>query len=341
MMVLVDAMGGDNAPAAIVKGCVDALNTEDDFSVTLIGDRPSIEKVLVNEKYDKNRLFIRHTSEVITNDDSPTKAIRSKPDSSLVVGFNMLKEKEGDVFISAGSSGALLAASVMILKRIKGVERPAVGSVIPTKKGKLLLLDSGLNHTCRSSHYVQFGYLGAAYMKSAFGVENPRVGLINIGTEDEKGTDVVREANVMLRESRLNYVGNIESRDLFDGITDIAVTDGFTGNVVLKLIEGASSFFVGELKSLLFANLKSKMAALMLKKGLDGFKRKIDADVNGGAPILGIDGLVIKSHGSSKARTIKYVVLKAKVLAASSFIEDLKHDFLTVPKENPSENAEA
>lgn len=340
MMVLVDAMGGDNAPEAIVKGCVDALNTESDFKITLIGDRPSIEKVLLNEKYDASRLFIRHASEVITNDDVPTKAIRSKPDSSMVVGFNMLKEKEGDVLISAGSSGALLAASVMILKRIKGVERPAVGSVIPTKKGKILLLDSGLNHTCRASHYVQFGYLGSAYMKSAFGVENPRVGLINIGTEDEKGTDVVREANVMLRESRLNYVGNIESRDLFDGITDIAVTDGFTGNVILKLIEGASSFFVGEIKSIMYANPKSKLAALMLKNGLDRFKRKIDPDVNGGAPILGIDGLVIKSHGSSKARTIKYVVLKAKVLAQSSFIEDIKHDFLTVPKDEKPDDSE-
>lgn len=337
MMILVDAMGGDNAPEAIVKGCVDALNTEDGFDITLIGDRLSIEKVLADEKYDKSRLFIRHASEVITNDDSPTKAIRSKPDSSLVVGFNMLKEKEGDVFISAGSSGALLAASVMILKRIKGVERPAVGSVIPTKKGKILLLDSGLNHTCRASHYVQFGYLGAAYMKSAFGIESPRVGLINIGTEDEKGTDVVREANAMLRESRLNYVGNIESRDLFDGITDIAVTDGFTGNVILKLIEGTSSFFVGEIKNIMYENPKSKLAALMLKNGLDRFKRKIDPDVNGGAPILGIDGLVIKSHGSSKARTIKYVVLKAKVLAGSTFIEDIKYDFQTVPKEESAE----
>lgn len=337
MMILVDAMGGDNAPEAIVKGCVDALNTEDGFDITLIGDRLSIEKVLADEKYDKSRLFIRHASEVITNDDSPTKAIRSKPDSSLVVGFNMLKEKEGDVFISAGSSGALLAASVMILKRIKGVERPAVGSVIPTKKGKILLLDSGLNHTCRASHYVQFGYLGAAYMKSAFGIESPRVGLINIGTEDEKGTDVVREANAMLRESRLNYVGNIESRDLFDGITDIAVTDGFTGNVILKLIEGTSSFFVGEIKNIMYENPKSKLAALMLKNGLDRFKRKIDPDVNGGAPILGIDGLVIKSHGSSKARTIKYVVLKAKVLAGSTFIEDIKHDFQTVPKGESAE----
>ncbi len=334
MMILVDAMGGDNAPEAIIKGCVEALNEEDGFSVTLIGDRTCIEKVLIEEKYDKSRLFIRHTTEVITNDDAPTKAIRSKPDSSLVVGFNMLKEKEGDVFISAGSSGALLAASVMILKRIKGVERPAVGSVIPTKRGNILLMDSGLNVTCRPSHYVQFGYLGSAYMRVAFGIENPRIGLINIGTEEEKGTDTVKEANIMLRESRLNYVGNIESRDLFDGITDIAVTDGFTGNVILKLLEGASNFFFGEVKGVIKKSIWTKFGALFMKGGLQGLKKKLDSDVNGGAPILGVDGLVIKSHGSSKARTIKYVVLRAKVLAGSNMIEDLKHEFLTVPKED-------
>ncbi|MBQ8827911.1 MAG: phosphate acyltransferase PlsX [Clostridia bacterium] len=332
MMILVDAMGGDNAPEAIVKGCIDALNTEDGFSITLIGDRLCIEKVLMNEKYDKSRLVIKHTTEVITNDDVPTRAIKTKTDSSMVVGFNMLKEKQGNVFISAGSSGALLAGSVMILKRIKGVERPAIGSVIPARKGNILLLDSGLNTMCRPIHYLQFGYLGAAYMKSAFGIENPRVGLINIGTEEEKGPDIVKEANTQLRESRLNYVGNIESRDLFDGVTDIAVTDGFTGNVILKLIEGASSFFFDEIKHALKKNLKSKLGALLLKDGLYGLKRKLDADVNGGAPILGVDGLVIKSHGSSKARTIKYVILRAKVLAESNFIEEIEREFLSVPK---------
>lgn len=332
MMVLVDAMGGDNAPGAIVHGCLDALREKKDFSITLIGDRRSIEDILIDETYDKSRLFVRHASEVISNNDVPTKAIKTKTDSSMVVGFQMLKNKEGDVFVSAGSSGALLAGSVVILKRIKGLERPALGSVIPTKRGRLLLMDSGLNTLCRPNYYVQFGYLGAAYMKALFGLENARIGLVNVGTEEEKGTDTVKEANKLLRESSLNYVGSIEGKDLFEGVTDVVVTDGFTGNVILKLIEGISKYFFGELKGMFTKNVKSKMGAVLLKDGIRDFKNSMDADVNGGAPILGVDGLVIKSHGSSNARTIKHVVLKACSLAESSFMEDVKKEFLAASK---------
>lgn len=327
MVVLVDAMGGDNAPYAIVKGCVDAVNTSDGFNVTLIGDEPQINKLLNKEKYDKTRINIKHTTEIITNEDVPTKAIREKKDSSMVVGFRMLKAGEGDIFISAGSSGALLVGSTTIIKRVVGVDRPCFGTVIPTKGGRMILVDSGLNLTCSPERYLHFGYLGNAYIKALFGMENPRVGLVNVGTEDEKGTENVKEANILFKNSPMNYIGYLEGKDLFEGKADVVVTDGFTGNVILKLIEGTSKYMFSEIKKLLLKNLKTKFGALFLKNGMNDFKAQFDPDINGGAPILGIDGLVIKSHGNSNAKTIKYVVLKAADLAKSSFMEDIKKIF--------------
>ena len=327
MIVLVDAMGGDNAPYAIVKGCVEAINERGGFSVVLIGDEPEIRKILSSEQYDPGRITIRHTTQVITNDDVPTKAIRAKSDSSLTVGFKMLKEGKGDVFLSAGNSGALLVGSITILKRIGGIERPCLGSVIPTKGGRMILVDSGLNMSCKAERYEQFAYLGAAYMKALFKTEEPRIGLVNIGSEDEKGPEIIKEANEMLRASSLNYIGYLEGKDLFEGRADVVVTDGFTGNVILKLIEGTSKYMFTEIKKLLFKNLRTKIGALFLKDGLNEFKKTLDPDINGGAPILGVDGLVLKSHGSSNAKTFRYVVLKACDLAESSFLEDIKSTF--------------
>lgn len=327
MIVLVDAMGGDNAPYAIVKGCVEAINERGGFSVVLIGDEPEIRKILSSEQYDPGRISIRHTTQVITNDDVPTKAIRAKSDSSLTVGFKMLKEGKGDVFLSAGNSGALLVGSITILKRIGGIDRPCLGSVIPTKGGRMILVDSGLNMSCKAERYEQFAYLGAAYMKALFKTEEPRIGLVNIGSEDEKGPEIIKAANEMLRASSLNYIGYLEGKDLFEGRADVVVTDGFTGNVILKLIEGTSKYMFTEIKKLLFKNLRTKIGALFLKDGLNEFKKTMDPDINGGAPILGVDGLVLKSHGSSNAKTIRYVVLKACDLAESSFLEDIKSTF--------------
>lgn len=327
MIVLVDAMGGDNAPYAIVKGCVEAINERGGFSVVLIGDEPEIRKILSSEQYDPGRISIRHTTQVITNDDVPTKAIRAKSDSSLTVGFKMLKEGKGDVFLSAGNSGALLVGSITILKRIGGIDRPCLGSVIPTKGVRMILVDSGLNMSCKAERYEQFAYLGAAYMKALFKTEEPRIGLVNIGSEDEKGPEIIKAANEMLRASSLNYIGYLEGKDLFEGRADVVVTDGFTGNVILKLIEGTSKYMFTEIKKLLFKNLRTKIGALFLKDGLNEFKKTLDPDINGGAPILGVDGLVLKSHGSSNAKTIRYVVLKACDLAESSFLEDIKSTF--------------
>ncbi len=332
MRVLVDAMGGDHAPQAIVQGCLEALQMEEDLEIILIGDRRTVEDFLLDADYDRKRLTVRHASQVISNNESPTKAIKSKTDSSMVVGFQMLKQKEGDVFVSAGSSGALLVGSVTILRRIKGVDRPSLGSVIPNKRGRMLLLDSGLNMNCRPNYYLQFAYLGAAYMKAVFGQENAKVGLVNVGTEEEKGTEDVKDANKLLRASPLNYVGYVEGKDLFEGVADVVVTDGFTGNVILKLTEGASKFMIGGMKKMLLQNFRSKIGAMFLKDGLDEFKKSVDADINGGAPVLGVDGLVIKSHGNSKARTIKYVILKANALAKSTFLEDIRKEFNALSK---------
>lgn len=239
----------------------------------------------------------------------------------------MLKEGKGDVFLSAGNSGALLVGSITILKRIGGIDRPCLGSVIPTKGGRMILVDSGLNMSCKAERYEQFAYLGAAYMKALFKTEEPRIGLVNIGSEDEKGPEIIKEANEMLRASSLNYIGYLEGKDLFEGRADVVVTDGFTGNVILKLIEGTSKYMFTEIKKLLFKNLRTKIGALFLKDGLNEFKKTLDPDINGGAPILGVDGLVLKSHGSSNAKTIRYVVLKACDLAESSFLEDIKSTF--------------
>jgi len=332
MKILVDAMGGDNAPGAIVNGCLEAILENSDFTIVLIGDKKQIEEILSKNEYDKHRIEIVNTTEVILNCEVPTKAIKNKTDSSMVVGFNMLTEGKGQVFVSAGSSGALLAGSILIVKRIKGVERPALGSILPTKTGRVMLLDSGLNTQCKPINYVQFGQLGSAYMRSMFEIENPKVGLVNIGTEDEKGPDEVKEANELLRASEVNFVGNIEGKDILEGIVDVVVTDGFTGNVILKLIEGAASFFFGEIKGIFYKNIKTKLAALAIKSELDDFKKKMDADTNGGAPILGVNCLVIKSHGSSKAKTIKHVVLKAYNLAKSSFLDDIKDEFSNKPR---------
>lgn len=327
MIVAVDAMGGDNAPVEIVKGCIQAIKEEPDFEILLIGDEPQIKRVLAEEKYDGARIRIRHTTEIITNEDVPTKAIKQKTDSSMVVGFEAVKSGEAAVLVSAGSSGALLTGSVLLLKRIPGVDRPAVASVIPSGDGCFLILDAGFNTVCRPMNYVQFGYLGSAYMKAAFGIENPRVGLVNIGVEEEKGSDIVKLAHQKLKATDLHYVGNIESRELFNNVADVVVTDGFTGNIMLKLIEGASDFFFGQFRSLFTESAKTKLSYLIMKKNVGVFKKRFDPDVNGGAPVLGVDGLVIKTHGSSKAKTVRYAVLRAKKLAQSDIIASLREEF--------------
>lgn len=321
MRILVDAMGGDNAPIAIVNGCVDAVNSDKGFDIILIGDEIKIKEILKNADYDGKRIRIRHASQVITNYDKPTVAIKSKKNSSMIIGFNMLKKKEGNAFLSAGNSGVMLTASLLIIGRMKGVIRPALGAVIPTKGGETLLIDAGLNSACRAESYVQFALFGTEYMKALYGDGKPGVGLVNIGSEDGKGTVEVKDANELLKKANVNYVGNIEGNDIIEGKAKIVVCDGFVGNILLKFFEGTGMYILKGIKGILYKNTINKIAGAVLKKDIKKFFAPMDADVVGGAPILGIKGLVMKSHGSSKALTIKNVIAKTVKLVNADILK--------------------
>jgi glycerol-3-phosphate acyltransferase PlsX len=317
-------MGGDKAPEEIVNGCIDAVNKSEGFEVLLLGDGDKVGKILKERKYDSHRIGIRHTTEVITGNDIPTKAIKSKKDSSLVVGFKMLKEKQGDVLISAGNTGALLTGALLILGRMKGVDRPALAAMIPTKGGKCLLIDAGLNSSCKPLNYVQFGIFGSIYMKEFFKRENPKVGLVNMGTAAKKGTEVVKQAYALLSSTDLNFIGNIEGKDIPEGNVDVAVCDGYIGNVILKFLEGTGKFFGAYLKGMFKRTIFSKLSVLFVMKDMMAFKKMMDPSEDGGAPILGVNGIVVKSHGNSDAKTIKNVIVKAYNLASSSVFEQIK-----------------
>jgi phosphate acyltransferase len=327
LRILVDAMGGDHAPVAVVEGSMDAINQAHGFDILLIGDSQRIQKVLDAKKFNNTRLQIVHTGDVITNEDSPTKAIKSKKDSSMVVGFNMLKEKKGDVFLSSGNTGALLAGALFILGRIKGVNRPALAPVLPAKNGSFLLVDAGANTVCRPINYLQFGIMGSIYMSELFNIERPKVGLINVGAEESKGNDTIKQAFSLLSNSNINFTGNVEGKQLPEGHVDVAVCDGFVGNVLLKFLEGAGSFFFNEMKSVFTSSFISKLSALAIKKGLRNFKKRLDPSEYGAVPFLGVNGKVMKSHGSSDAKAIKNAVIKAYDFAKSSVEEKIKEAF--------------
>lgn len=324
MKIIIDAMGGDNAPDEIVKGCVDAINIKKGFNILFVGDEKQIFKILEECSYDEKRIEIRNTSEVITGKDVPTVAIKKKSDSSMVVGMNLLKEKKGDAFLSAGNSGALLTGSLLIVGRIKGVIRPALGAIIPSKKNDVLLIDAGLNSECRPESYVQFALFGSQFYKCMYDVDKPTVGLLNIGSEDQKGTPEVREAHILLKKAPINYQGNIEGNDIPEGKTQIVVCNGFIGNILLKFLEGTVKFMFNGVKEAIKANFFSKIGGLLIMKPLRKFARSADADTVGGAPVLGINGLVIKSHGNSKAKTIKNVIMKTITLIEKDIVNEIR-----------------
>lgn len=327
LIILVDAMGGDNAPQDIVNGCIEAVNETDGFEILLIGDKDRIEEILKVKKFSNSRIKVHHASEVISSEDIPTKAIKSKKDSSMVVGFDLLKEKKGDIFVSCGNSGALMTGSLLILGRIKGVDRPAFPAIIPSKNGRCLLIDAGLNTLCKPINYQQFGVMGSIFMKEIFNIEKPRVGLMNVGTEEGKGNDIIKQAYSLLEESDINFIGNIEGNDLFKGKVDVAVTDGFVGNVALKSIEGAGTFLLSMIKSTFLKNMKTKLGAMLLKKDMSDVRKMLDPDENGGALIIGVNGLVVKSHGNSNAKTIKNVILKANIWGKTKIVDKIACEF--------------
>lgn len=321
-------MGGDNAPGEIVSGCIDAVIEKPGFTITLVGDGEKIKETLAAKKYKGNRIFIHHTTEVVTNEDSPTKVIRSKKDSSMVVAFNLLKENKGDVMVSAGNSGALMAGGIFILGRIDGIDRPSLPAIIPTKNGNALIIDAGLNTVCKPINLLQFGIMGSIYMSDVLGIEKPKVGLLNVGAEEGKGNDILKQAYNLMSSAELCFVGNVEGKDITENVADVVVCDGFVGNVLLKFYEGVGTYFLSIIKKVFTANLFSKLAALALKRNLKDQLKSTDPDENGGAPLLGVKGLVIKSHGSSKAKTIKNVIIKrAYSLAQTSIIEQISNEF--------------
>ncbi|HOJ12187.1 MAG TPA: phosphate acyltransferase PlsX [Clostridiales bacterium] len=334
MKIIVDAMGGDNAPHDIVKGCLDAVKEQEGFNILLLGDGSEIDKILKENRFSSGRIDVQHTTEVITNDDIPTKSIKVKKDSSMVVGFNMLKENKGDVFISAGNTGALMTGATFILGRIEGIDRPALAPVIPTKKGGALLIDAGFNTVCKPLNYLQFGIMGSVYMREIFKISNPKIGLINVGAEERKGSEIIRQAYNLLSASGLNFIGNIEGREIPEGEVDVAVCDGFVGNVLLKFLEGVGSFIFDGLKDVYYKNFISKLASLLVKGELRKFKKRLDYEEYGGVPVLGINGTVFKCHGNSNAKSFKNALIKAYYFAKTAIMEQIKQEISCVEVRN-------
>ena len=319
--IAVDAMGGDNAPSEIVKGVVDSVK-EFNARVILVGQKQAIETELNKYNYDNKSIEIVEAEEVITTEESPTKAIREKKNSSMVVGLNLVKQKQADAFVSAGSTGALLTGALFIVGRIKGVERPVLGTCLPNKKGFTFLVDSGANVDCKAKYLQQFAKMASVYVENMFDIKNPKVALVNIGAEKEKGNTLTKEAYELLEETDLNFVGNIEPREIPFGEADIVVCDGFLGNTILKLSEGLSMALLGIIKEEITVG-HYKIAAAALKKPFGNIKKKLDADEVGGAPFLGLKSLVVKAHGSSNAKAIKNAIKQCILFAEADIVSKI------------------
>ena len=309
--VALDAMGGDNAPVEMIKGAMDAIQKRADIKVFIVGQEDLIRAELAKYTYNEDQIEVVHASEVIETAESPVMAIRRKKDSSIVVAMNLVKKGEADAFVSAGNSGAVLVGGQAIVGRIKGVDRPPLAPLIPTESGVSLLIDCGANVDARASHLVQFAKLGSIYMENVVGIPNPRVAIVNIGAEEEKGNALVKEAFPLLKECKdINFIGSIEAREIPHGYADVIVCEAFVGNVILKLYEGVSSTLIKVVKQGMLATLRSKIGALLVKPALKETLKSFDASSYGGAPLLGLNGLVVKTHGSSKATEVSNSIIQ-------------------------------
>ena len=323
--VAVDAMGGDHAPGEIVKGAVEAVKQRNDIEVLLVGQEALVKEELSKYTYPDGQLRIIPAAEVIETEEAPVNAIRKKKDSSIVVAMNMVRNGEADALVSAGSSGAILVGGQVIVGRIKGVERPPFGALIPTEKGVALLLDSGANVDARATHLVQFARMGSIYMEHVIGISRPRVGIVNVGAEEEKGNLLVKEAFPLLKECRdINFTGSIEAREIPHGGADVIVCEAFTGNVILKLYEGTGAVLLGMIKQGMMTNLRSKLGALLVKPALKETLKKFDATQYGGAPLLGLKGLVVKTHGSAKATEVCNSIIQCVTFKEQKISEKIK-----------------
>ncbi len=309
--VVLDAMGGDYAPAEPVKAAVEAVNESSNIFVYLTGQEELLNRELQKYTYPKDRLEVVHASEIIETGEAPARAIQTKKDSSLVKGLKMVREGRADAFVSAGSTGAVLVGGQVIVRKVPGVERAPLAPLIPTEKGFSLLIDCGANVDARSSHLVQFAVIGTIYMKHVIGIPNPTVGLVNIGAEEEKGNALSKETYQLLKETEgINFIGNVEARDIPAGKADIVVTEAFTGNVILKLYEGLAGTLISKIKQGIMSTLRSKIGGMLIKPALKQTMKSFDASEYGGAPLLGLRGLVVKTHGSAKALEIKHSIFQ-------------------------------
>lgn len=324
MKIVLDAFGGDFAPFEIVAGAVKALQANADLNVVLVGDKDRITEILQQLVFASDRLEIVHAPDVVTMEDVPTVAIRTKKTSSIVVAYDYLNQNDDAVaLVSAGSTGATLTGAVLKLGRIKGVDRPALAVLLPTiNDGGVLLLDCGANADCKAEYMMQFAYMGNEYMK-AREVKNPRIALLNIGTEEEKGNELYKDVHQRLKNSKLKFVGNIEARDILRGNVDVVVADGFSGNICLKTIEGTGEIMFSEIKAAAKTSFLSKLGGLFLKKKLKAIKNKYDSNTVGGAPLLGVSKIVLKCHGNSKAEAVATTVEQAYNLAKNRLIEEV------------------
>jgi len=323
MRVVVDAYGGDNAPLEIVKGASLASN-ELNIEITLTGNEQEIRKIISENALEfKGELVIVDTPDVISMHDEPTTLLKAHSNSSMALAFKELCEDRADAFVSAGSTGAVVVGGTLLVKRIKGIKRPALAGLIPAPKGHYMLMDMGANAECRPEMLEQFGIMASAYLSKVEGIENPKIALLNIGTEDTKGDELRKEAYKLLSKAPVNFVGNVESREMPKGVCDAVITDGFTGNIALKLIEGTASTFFKMIKEILYKGLINKLAALVLKKDLYSLKGMMDSTEVGGAPLLGVKKTVIKAHGSSNAKAIKNAIRQAVTFTENKVIETI------------------
>jgi glycerol-3-phosphate acyltransferase PlsX len=323
--VAVDAMGGDNAPGEVIKGVVEAINENDRIKVYLVGKQDLIEQGLMGYTYNEEQIEIVNATEVIEMAEPPVMAIRKKKDSSIVVALNLVKSGVCDAFVSAGSSGAVLAGGQLIVGRIKGIERPPLAPLIPTENGVALLIDCGANVDARPTHLVQFAKMGSVYMENVVGIPNPRVAILNIGAEEEKGNALVKETFPMLKNCpEINFIGSIEARDIPTGYADVIVCEAFAGNIVLKMYEGVGAVLIKKVKAGMMSSLRGKIGGLLVKPALKETLKGFSTEEYGGAPLLGLNGLVVKTHGSSKAIEIRHSILQCVTFKEQKINEKIK-----------------
>ncbi len=333
MRIIVDAYGGDNAPDAVLQGCRMAADRWK-CEIILTGDEQKLRQRAAELSVSLEGIGIADAPDVIPVEAEPTAILKQYQQSSMARGLQMLANGEGEAFVSAGSTGALVVGGTLIVKRLKGVKRPAIGTVIPCRGGCFLLLDSGANHDCRPEMLRQFGLMGSVYMKRIIGVPNPRVGLVNIGTEETKGTELQVQAYQLMKEAGYNFIGNVEAREVPLGGCDVAVCDGFTGNILLKTMEGLATLFMGELKAIFMKSLPNKLAAAAVKKDIKGLKKQFDSAEYGGALLLGSRSPVIKAHGSSDAKAFYNAIRQAISCCENNIIGEIETQLAAQTEEN-------